>query len=85
MPEQFTTHFFDPALLPAEPAIPEFKIQPTSQMAKIQSAFVHSGVTFHTGKKSLFMTPPTNDQKVKLQKQGIDPYTCQKKCSPRRP
>lgn len=84
MPDSLTTQFFDASKLPAEPAIPEFKVQPKSQMAKLQSAFAQAGVTFHTGRKSVFMAAPTNDQKMKLRKQGIDPFVCQKKCSPRR-
>jgi hypothetical protein len=85
MPDTLVSRFFDPELLPAEPAIAEFKIRPNSQMAKMQSIFINAGVTFFTGKKSLFMSPPTHDQKIKLRREGIDPYTCQKKCSPRRP
>lgn len=84
MPDSLNSHFFDPSLLPAEPAIPEFKIEPHSQMAKMQSVFLRAGVTFHTGKKSLFMMPANNEQKAQLKKQGVDPYTQQKKCSPRR-
>ena len=84
MADTLTTKFFDAAALPAEPAIPEFKIERHSQMAKIQSVFNNAGVTYSTGRKSLFMSPPTNDQKAKLRREGIDPHACQKKCSPRR-
>ncbi|MBI1216690.1 MAG: hypothetical protein GC185_12840 [Alphaproteobacteria bacterium] len=80
-----TTKFFDAAALPSEPAIPQFKIRRESEMNKLRSSFMRAGVTFYMGKKSIFMSPPTNDhQKRKLQAEGIDPYVCQKKCSPRR-
>lgn len=83
--ERLTTHFFEAAALPAEPAIPQFKIHFGSEMNKLQSAFQRAGVQHYVGKKSVFMTPPVNDrQKSQLRKEGIDPYVCQKKCSPRR-
>lgn len=83
--EKLTTHFFEAASLPAEPAIPQFKIHFGSEMQKLQSAFMRAGVQHYAGKKSVFMTPPVNDQqKSQLRKEGIDPYVCQKKCSPRR-
>lgn len=84
--EKLTTHFFEAASLPAEPAIPDFKIHFGSEMHRLQSVFARVGLTSYTGKKSVFMTPPVNDrQKSELRKEGIDPYVCQKRCSPRRP
>lgn len=83
---KLTTHFFEAATLPAEPAINEFRINFGSRMHRLQNAFTRAGVTYHTGKKSVFMAPPVNDaQKSQLRREGIDPYVSQKKCSPRRP
>jgi len=82
--DTLTQQFFNASKLPAEPAIPEFAVRRDSSMGKLQAAFGRAGVTYHTGRKSLFICTPSNDQKRQMQREGIDIHTRQFKCSPRR-
>ena len=82
--ESLTHQFFNASTLPKEPDITEFKIRPNSSMGKLSQTFARVGVNFHTGKKSLFIAEPTNDQKRQLKAEGIELHSRQIKCSPRR-
>jgi hypothetical protein len=79
-----THQFFNAATLPAEPAIAEFKVRPESSMGKLQQAFSSVGLSFHRGRKSLFIAEPTREQERQLKREGIELHSRQFKCSPRK-
>ena len=82
--ESLTQQFFNAATLPKEPAIAEFAVRRNSSMNKLQQAFGAVGLTFSTGKKTLFTAEPTAQQKRDLKAQGIEMHSRLHKCSPRR-
>jgi hypothetical protein len=41
-------------------------------MARLQSEFKDVGLTHHTGRKTIFVAEPTEDQKKDLSARGID-------------
>ncbi len=82
--DKLTQQFFNAATLPAEPAIPEFKVRHNSSMQRLQAAFQRAGLGFHTGRKSIFIADPTPAQKRQLESEGIEMHSRQHKCSPRK-